>query len=78
MDTSDSRRGEIRPADRENLIQWLDEFTERFGEREVTFAVEVTAGWCYVVEELEGVGIEAHLSEPADTKGPQGHKKRQD
>jgi hypothetical protein len=43
MDTSDSSRGEIRPADRENLIQWLDEFTERFGEREVTFAVEERA-----------------------------------
>ena len=35
------------------LIQGLDEFTERFGEREAAFAVEATAGWRYVVEELD-------------------------
>jgi hypothetical protein len=53
MGTGESRRGEIRPADRENLIEWLDEFTERFGEREAAFAVEATAGWRYFVEELD-------------------------
>ena len=54
----------------------LDEFTERFGEREVAFAVEATTGWRYFVEELERAGCDAHLAEPADTKALQGRKKR--
>jgi hypothetical protein len=46
--------GESRTADRKNLMEWLDEFTERFGVRDTAFAVETTTGWRYVVEELEG------------------------
>ena len=46
--------GEIRRADRRELIELADESTERFGEREAAFDVEATAGWRYVVEELEG------------------------
>jgi transposase len=76
MDTAESHHGEIRPADREHLREWLDEFTERFGEREAAFAVEATTGWRYVVEELRRAGIEAHLAEPADTRSMQGRKKR--
>jgi transposase len=76
MDTGESHRGEIRPAERENLREWLDEFTERFGEREAAFAVEATTGWRYVVEELRRAGIEAHLAEPADTRAMRGRKKR--
>ena len=76
MDTGQSHRGEIRPADREHLREWLDEFTERFGEREAAFALEATTGWRYVVEELERAGIETHLAEPADTRALQGRKKR--
>jgi transposase len=76
MDTGESHRGQIRPADREHLREWLDEFTERFGEREAAFAVEATTGWRYVVEELQRRGIEAHLAEPADTRALQGRKKR--
>lgn len=33
MDSAESHRGEIRPADREHLRDLLDEFTERFGEQ---------------------------------------------
>ncbi len=76
MDTGESHRGEIRPADREHLREWLDEFTERFCDREAAFAVEATTGWRYVVEELHRAGIEPHLAEPADTKALQGRKKR--
>ncbi len=75
-DTGESHRGEIRPADREYLRSWLEEFTERFGDQETAFAVEATTGWRYVVEELQRAGIEAHLAEPADTKALQGRKKR--
>src|SRR5215204_1189888 len=76
IETGESHRGEIRPADREHLRPWLERFTERFGGREAAFAVEATTGWRYVVEELERAGIEAHLAEPADTKALQGRKKR--
>lgn len=75
-DTGESHRGEIRPADRENLRSWLEEFTERFSAREAAFAVEATTGWRYVVEELRRAGCEARLAEPADTKALQGRKKR--
>jgi transposase len=76
MDTGESHRGEIRPADREHLREWLDEFTERFGGREAAFACEATTGWRYVVEELQRASIEPHLAEPADTRSMQGRKKR--
>jgi transposase len=76
MDTGESPRGEIRPADRENLRSWLDEFTEMFPEQEAAFAVEATTGWRYVVEELRRAGCDAHLAEPADTRALQGRKKR--
>jgi len=76
MDTAQSHRGEIRPAERENLKEWLDEFTERFDGRQAAFALEATTGWRYVVEELGRAGIEAHLAEPADTRALRGRKKR--
>lgn len=76
METGESHRGEIRPADREHLREWLDEFTERFRDREAAFAVEATTGWRYVVEELGRAGCDAHLAEPADTRALQGRKKR--
>jgi len=76
IETGESHRGEIRPADREHLRSWLERFAERFRDREAAFAVEATTGWRYVVEELERAGIEAHLAEPADTRALQGRKKR--
>jgi transposase len=76
MDSGESHHGEIRPADREHLREWLDEFTERFGGRQAAFALEATTGWRYVVEELQRASIEPHLAEPADTRSMQGRKKR--
>jgi transposase len=76
IETGESHRGEIRPADREHLRSWLEEFAERFCGQEAAFALEATTGWRYVVEELGRAGIEAHLAEPADTKALQGRKKR--
>ena len=77
IETGESHRGEIRPADREHLrSSWLEEFAERFCGREAAFALEATTGWRYVVEELQRAGCEAHLAEPADTRALQGRKKR--
>jgi hypothetical protein len=76
IETGESRRGEIRPADREHLRSWLEQFAQRLCGREAAFALEATTGWRYVVEELGRVGVEAHLAEPADTKALQGRKKR--
>jgi transposase len=76
MDSGEVHRGKIRPATRESLREWLDEFTERFSGKQIAIAVEATTGWRYVVEEMKRAGIEPHLAEPAETKSLQGRKKR--
>lgn len=76
MDTGEIHRGKIRPANREGLREWLDEFTKRFSGKQIAIAVEATTGWRYVVEELRRAGIEPHLAEPGETKSLQGRKKR--
>ncbi len=72
MESGEVNRGEIRPATREHLSRWLS----RFEGKEVSFALEATTGWRFVVEELERAGCEAHLAEPADTRALRGKKKR--
>ena len=76
METGEVHRGKIRPATRESLREWLDEFTEQFSGKQIAIAVEATTGWRYVVEELRRAAIEPHLAEPAETKSLQGRKKR--
>jgi Transposase len=76
MESGEVHRGKIRPAFRESLREWLDEFTERFSGKQIAIAVEATTGWRYVVEEIKRAGIEPHLAEPAETKSLQGRKKR--
>src|SRR5215213_4680383 len=76
METGELHRGKIRPATRESLREWLDEFTEQFSGEQIAIAVEATTGWRYVVEELRRAGVEAHLAEPTETKSLQGWKKR--
>ena len=39
-------------------------------------ALEATTGWRFVVEELERVGAEVHLAEPAEAAALKGKKKR--
>jgi hypothetical protein len=39
-------------------------------------ALEATTGWRIVVEELERVGAEVHLAEPAEASALKGKKKR--
>ena len=72
IDSGEVHRGKIRPADRESLREWLDEFTQRFSAKQIAIAVEATTGWRYVVEEMKRAGIEPHLAESAETKSLQG------
>jgi transposase len=76
METGEIHRGKIRPATRQSLREWLDEFTERFSGKQIAIAVEATTGWRYVIEELRRADVEPHLAEPAETKSLQGRKKR--
>jgi transposase len=73
QDTGEVTTGRIVPADRLQLRAWLERFA---GEQHVAFALEGCTGWRYVVEELERVGIAAHLAEPAETAGLRGPKRR--
>jgi transposase len=72
-ETGEIERGRVAPADRLRLRQWLTRFD---GRDDVAFALEGCTGWRYVVEELQRVGIEAHLAEPADTAALRGNKRR--
>lgn len=73
-DTGEVSAGQIRPATRVVLRQWL---AERFaGRPDVAFAVEGCTGWRFVVEEMLAAGVEPHLAEPADTATQRGRKKR--
>ena len=71
------RRGEvsrarIAPADRAGVRR----FAERFRGQELEVALEATTGWRFVVEELQAVGAQVHLAEPAETAARRGTKKR--
>jgi transposase len=73
-ETGEVRTGQVRPATRAALRDWLG---QRFCERdEVKLAVEGCTGWRFVVEEMQRAGVEAHLAEPADTASKRGPKKR--
>src|SRR3954469_1385853 len=73
-DTGEVATGQIRPATRAVLRNWL---AERFAGREgVGFGVEGCRGWRFVVEEMLAAGVEPHLAEPADTATQRGRKKR--
>ena len=49
LESGESERGKIAPADRDHLRRWLTRFAD---ERNVAFALEGCTGWRYVVEEL--------------------------
>jgi len=72
-DSGEVTAGQIRPATRPTLQNWLQRFA---GRGDVAFAVEGCTGWRFVVEELVRAGVEPHLAEPADTATQRGRKKR--
>ena len=72
-DSCELNIGQIRPAARAVLRDWL---AERFsGRHDVAFAVEDCTGWPFVVEAMVHAGVEPHLGEPADTTTQRGRKK---
>jgi transposase len=73
LETGEATTGRIAPGDRPTLRAWLGRFD---GREDVAFALEGCTGWRYVVEELQRVGVEAHVAEPAETSTLRGPKRR--
>jgi transposase len=65
--------GQIRPATRQGLRGWL---AKHCPDGDGQFALEGCTGWRYVVEELAGAGVVAHLGDPAEIAALRGPKKR--
>jgi transposase len=72
-DTGETSRGQIKPATRVEVREWLTRFE---GRDDVAFVLEGTTGWRFVVEELRRAGVEAHVAEPAETRALRGSKRR--
>jgi transposase len=70
--TAEISRARIAPADRMTVRKFL----ARFDGAELEVALEATTGWRFGVEEIQRVGAEAHLAEPAETSGLKGKKQR--
>jgi transposase len=71
-DTGEVRRARVTPAHRDGVRQFLG----RFAGQRLEVALEATTGWRFVVEELQAVGADVHLAEPAETSSLRGSKKR--
>ena len=70
--TGEVSRARIMPADRAAVRK----FFAPFKGQGLEVALEATTGWRFVVEELERVGAEVHLAEPAEAAALKGKKKR--
>src|SRR5947208_3246237 len=70
--TGEISRARIAPADRAAVRRFLAPFKGAGLE----VALEATTGWRFLVEELDRVGAEVHLAEPAETSGLKSKKKR--
>ena len=70
--TGEVFRARVTPADRAGVRKFLAGFE---GEA-LEVALEATTGWRFVVEELERIGAEVHLAEPAEASALKGKKKR--
>ena len=71
-ETGEVSRKRIAPADRDGVRR----FASQFGGQQLEVALEATTGWRFVVEELQAVGAQVHLAEPAETAARRGTKKR--
>jgi transposase len=70
--TGEISRARVTPADRTGVRKFL----ARFNGSDLEVALEATTGWRFLVEELQRVGAEAHLAEPAETSALKGRKNR--
>ena len=71
-ETGEISRARVTPAHRDGVRRFLG----RFAGQQLEVALEATTGWRFVVEELQAVGAEVHLAEPAETSSRRGSKKR--
>src|SRR3954471_11052667 len=71
-ETGEVGRARLTPAHRDGVRQFLG----RFAGQRLEVALEATTGWRFVVEELQAVGADVHLAEPAETSSLRGSKKR--
>ena len=69
--TGEVSRGRVAPAERASVRRFL----ARFDGQELEVALEATTGWRFVVEELQRIGADVHLAEPAETSALKGKKK---
>jgi transposase len=70
--TGEISRARVAPADRDGVRKFLG----RFNGDDLEVALEATTGWRFVVEELQQIGADVHLAEPAETSALKGKKKR--
>jgi len=70
--TGEVSRARLTPAHRDAVRRFLG----RFADERLEVALEATTGWRFVVEELQAVGADVHLAEPAETSSLRGNKKR--
>jgi transposase len=70
--TGEISRARVAPADRAGVRKFL----ARFESEDLEVALEATTGWRFVVEELQRVGADVHLAEPAEASALKGKKKR--
>ncbi len=71
--TGEIFRARVRPADRQTVREFLEQFAGQDG---LEVALEATTGWRFVAEELQSVGAEVHLAEPTEAAALKGKKRR--
>jgi transposase len=73
LDSGESRRGRIAPANRPVFRDWLGQF----GGRDVDLVVEGCTGWRFIAEECQAAGVRAHVADPAEAASRvRGNKRR--
>ncbi len=70
--TGEVSRVRVAPADRAGVREFLGQFNGS----DLEVALEATTGWRFVVEELQLIGADVHLAEPAEASALKGKKKR--
>jgi hypothetical protein len=65
-------RARVSPAHRDGVRRFLG----RFARQGLEVALEATTDWRFLVEELQAIGAEVHLVEPAETSSLRDPKKR--
>jgi hypothetical protein len=71
-DPGELSRARVTPAHRDGVRR----FFGRFAGEDLEVSLEATTGWQFVVEELQAIGADVHLAEPADTSSLRGNNKR--